>query len=755
MKKIPKALILDETSLSIFSRAIIPEDWFENFQLFEPKSGAGSVHLDDLVYIISPRSNEGSRLIIINLEDIPLSKNSKNALDIFFRILTYAISQFQRTVSIPMHWGCFHQGSRLSLYPFPPGRGKSARLFIENRPSGNDDLYAYGLTDEVKQISEVPIDLSIYRRAKNQFVDALILGVSKIEESTEGKNLIVLSAIPEGFTHGWSLHDWYTNKLTKEQRAFVNKPYDRPVRLRGPAGTGKTLALIIKFLRDAYQFNQNSQERRLLFITHSGATAQLVKSIVEELDAERLAENKAHVFLKICTLYELAYECLAVPMHNITPLDLDASKGRKMQSELITSVIRERRLALATQFGDIASASFIENLLNEDSGRLERLVAEISNEFATVLDAEGIRSDNDKAKKYISGPRQPWMMNLKTEGDRNIVLGIHKYYRDILKEMNVVSIDHLAAEYVSFLQRNLWDSIRHQEGFDAVFVDEMHLFNKIERVAFPFLLRDGAFGLGARPIFMAYDLKQSTRDYFSGSEQLESGPGAWIGANMGESDLVELRQVFRYSLKIGEFLQDITSSFPTIDVFDEWSIEPLEYEGEDIAEPVKLAEFNTDIEMYNWAFESAHQKVRELGQGRRVGLLCMNERRFSVYERAGAHRAKFLAINSRDEISEIRFCGKRFIYSIPDFVAGLQFDCVFILHFDNEDYSLSSESPLLRRQYVSRAYLAASRASKEIIVCVSAEHGGPSEIIDIALKRGTIRKISLPKPTSERNIGTN
>lgn len=739
-----RVLVLDETVLSVFSKAILSEEWFADFVLSDHRLGIGTARVGDAVFVLSDRSTENSRLIVIDLRRVELLPDKPFVLDKFFRILTYATSQFQRTVSVPMQWGTFHQGSRLSFFAHPMGRGTQARLYVENRPSGNEDIYVYNLTDGVKDISNVGIDFNLYNNVKDKHIEALINGISRSEHSkSTPDHLVVLSGIPEGFTHGWSLDHWYKAKLTAEQRSFVDKSYERPVRLRGPAGTGKTLALIVKLLRDAYIFDDAGQERRLLFVTHSGATVQLVKSIAEDLDSRSLIENKSHVFVKICTLYELAYEYLAVPLHNITPLDLDAAKGRKMQGELVTSVLKERRLWLATKFGDAATPSFVERLLSDAPTILEGLIQELSNEFATVLDAEGIRSDNDKAQKYITGSRQPWMMKLEKEGERRIVLGIHRYYRDILKELNVVSIDHLAAEYVSFLQRNLWDSIKHREGFDLVFVDEMHLFNKIERIAFPFLLREGAFGKGARPIFMAYDLKQSTRDYFSsiqGEDERSSAPGAWIGANVGISDLVELKQVFRYSTEIGEFLQDITSSFPTIDIFDEWNIEATKYESNEIDNPVRLIEFKSDIELYNWAFESAHRKARELGQGRRVGVLCINEERFRVYERAGTHRSKFLSINSRDEISEIRFCGKRFIYSIPDFVAGLQFDCVYVLHLDNEAFSLSSESPLLRRQYVSRAYLAASRASREIVVCSSQEHGGPSEILQVALTRGSIRR---------------
>ncbi|WP_206215730.1 hypothetical protein, partial [Pseudomonas viridiflava] len=64
--------------------------------------------------------------------------------------------------------------------------------------------------------------------------------------------------------------------MSQEQLRFVNQPLDRPVRLRGAAGTGKTQAMAVKFLRDLYDDVDIGGDKVFAFITHSSALAHEV-----------------------------------------------------------------------------------------------------------------------------------------------------------------------------------------------------------------------------------------------------------------------------------------------------------------------------------------------------------------------------------------------------------------------------------------------------------------------------------------------
>ena len=80
---------------------------------------------------------------------------------------------------------------------------------------------------------------------------------------------------------------------------------------------------------------------------------------------------------------------------------------------------------------------------------------------------------------------------------------------------------------------------------------------------------------------------------------------------------------------------------------------------------------------------------------------------------------------------------------MPEYVAGLQFDTVFLIHADRVDFENEFLSLGARRRYVSRAYLGASRAAQRLAIASSAERGGPSTILDCPLKTGSLKRKSF------------
>lgn len=64
----------------------------------------------------------------------------------------------------------------------------------------------------------------------------------------------------------------WLDRLTEEQKRFLEKPARVSIRLRGPAGTGKTLLLELKALRELYQARDDDRAIRILFATTAGQT---------------------------------------------------------------------------------------------------------------------------------------------------------------------------------------------------------------------------------------------------------------------------------------------------------------------------------------------------------------------------------------------------------------------------------------------------------------------------------------------------
>ena len=94
-----------------------------------------------------------------------------------------------------------------------------------------------------------------------------------------------------GTSHGASLglgYDQWLKQLSDEQRRFVDYPLGGPLKLRGAAGTGKTIAMVVKALKTLYSAYEGGGGQRILFLTHSWAAAEIVDRALSKLDTREL-----------------------------------------------------------------------------------------------------------------------------------------------------------------------------------------------------------------------------------------------------------------------------------------------------------------------------------------------------------------------------------------------------------------------------------------------------------------------------------
>jgi len=745
-----KALVLTPSSLFKLSQFSISNEWFADYHLPLDTAGLKRVVVDNIAFLIEINidTDEGS-IVVIDLQgDHPVFSAAEDNVAVLERIITVARSVFTTSVAIPTGWRAHREGHLLSIAA-TPGENWRARLHFDQYPNHAKDLLVFGRTEQSIDFSKLTIPLGTHAQARKSFTDAVLATPpAPVKQSKDSSAGIILSQrLPQGFVQGASLQQWYKSKLTTEQRQFVDKPHDGPVRLRGSAGTGKTLSLVIKFLRDGLLAEETKREVRFGFLTHSLASVDLVSAIAESLDTAGLMFGLGkYCKLEVRTLYDLAAEHLLFNFDNLQPLSLDGREGRRLQSEIITSVLKEMAASpiLPLQYEDITS-SIKDKWLAVSAGHDLRFVSEVMNEFASVLDAEGIRAGQELGEKYAksSSQRPAWLIPLPSEIDRRFMLECHRRYRKILGEMHTLSVDQMVADFNSFLDSNRWDRTRSRAGYDVLFVDELHLFTFIERQSLHKLIKLSADEQGRPkrpPIFMAYDLKQSPRDSFTsfgdGSNSLFS-----ITTGLQNSALVQLDKVFRYTPQIAEFLADLDATFPAIDIPEEWDAYVGQAQLSDGATP-ELTLFKDDVTLFRNVFDEAHRCARLAeGGGRRVAVLCASEEMFDIYLKAaiGQYKGKILPIISREPSSELRHAGKRFLFSMPEYVAGLQFDTVFLIHVNAKEAPVDAAMGV-RRRFISTIYLGSSRAEKRLCLSASVIRGGESDILTMALERKSLRR---------------
>lgn len=739
-----KAVVFTKDSLARLNHFGISDEWFSEFGLPSGAPIMKRVVIDEIVFLIEKHiEDENVPLVVVNCSgaervfDDGLPNDA--TLD---RIITVAGSNYSSSMSIPTTWCPFREGSILSVYAANKEKGRGARIHFERGPEGSNDLFVLSRTSEAVDFENLAKNQSLYRKARKSFVDAVLTEPDAAPEATTA-GILLSQRLPQGFVTGASLEKWYEAKLTKEQRQFVDKPYDGPVRLRGSAGTGKTVSLVIKFLRDGQRFESTETPKKMCFLTHSAASVDLVHALAEYLDTTDLIFGPGGKFckLEIKTLYELAHEHLHFEMRDIEPLSLDGQEGRQLQFELIGEALKEMLTS------SILKARF-SDLTNDLKGRWRaateggdnRFIGEIMSEFASVLDAENIRAGEESGESYAKGAahRASWLLDLPAMADRRFILEIHRIYRQTLAQMRTLSVDQMVADFNSYLNSNIWDQDREKLGYDAIFVDELHLFTSIERQTLHKCIKRNPDEEGVPkrpPIFMAYDIKQSPRDTFTNYFD-PKGSIFTSSSNLQNSELVQLNKVFRYTPQIAEFLQDLDAAFPAIDIPGEWDA----YVGEaqlEAGQVPELRRYRDDLMLLRGVFKDAASLARASQDGgRRIAVLCVSEKMFDTYQAPmkGQYKGQAFTITSREDSAELRHAGKRFIFSMPEYVAGLQFETVFLIHVD------VSEAPAnvgigRRRQFISNVYLGASRAEQALKICSSEAHGGPSDILDMALRR--------------------
>ncbi|MFC4214132.1 UvrD-helicase domain-containing protein [Pseudophaeobacter arcticus] len=724
----PKALVIAEEALVSLNVSLIDETWTENFEIPANTVGLRRVEFDDCIYILAEASKEDSRFVIV---DVDILAKVEFPADTLSRIFRAGICKFDRTSALPTNWQPFHEGPIFSIY-VSNSRTSRQRLHFYQRAKDTEHLFVFLVTPDAVPFRGISPNYGVFDRAVSGILDALVAEVVAPAE-TFGEFGILLSE-HDGLGLGFDglLNEWYNSKLNTAQRDFVTRDHSGPVRLRGAAGTGKTQAMAVKCLWDLYTDADGDNQKTFAFITHSSALAHdVVRRLFLVLDPtqrwEKLTTSEGRPKLWIGTLYDLAQERMSYERKGLTPLSTDGLEGREFQMDFIQDAISKigknprHALPLRAKVKNLSAVFTPE-------GPGPSLLQDIANEIACVLDADRVRKGHDSGKNYLTARRESWQMPLETRADRELMLEIYDAYRAELQSHKLFGMDQMISDFERYLVSHEWDHLRETQGFDVIFVDEYHYFNRIETMIFHNLFAPRAAVNGSLPLFMAYDLKQSISD-----GALNAGAARFRNPKVGESKQVELQQVYRSTGEIVSFLRQIDGAFPALNLEGELASELEQYSGKserELGAVPEIWEFDKNIELIDKVVADAKaETVRLQGRGRQVAVLCMSMDMFRIYREAGRIKENVVRVESREDLDQLRYAKRKCVLSMPEYVAGLQFETVYLIHVDAADWATHDLSVGAKRRYLSRLYLGASRAANRLILVSSHERGGASPIL--------------------------
>ena len=402
---------------------------------------------------------------------------------------------------------------------------------------------------------------------------------------------------------------------------------------------------------------------------------------------------------------------------------LDAVKSGLQAAYKFGALAKTYKYAVAQRFAFLFQKI---GLPNDHKHRHDAMLA--------VLDADGVRDNAPKRETYLTTRRSPRLMPLSTTTDREVMLDIYDRYRADLKKQGLISVDQLTSDYLGFLDSFRWDARRNRMGYDALFVDEFHLFSALERLTFRSLLRNA----GPHPVILiALDPRQSPRAALLsvfGDDRPELALGVDRSAALTRGEAEKLRdfefdRVFRYTPEIADLLTFVNLTFPETDLAEEW-LPSVARSALPSGERPIAHEVENRVALYDYAVAKAQSSIKGFGRGK-IAILTLSHSAFQEIKNAGRYANKLYVVDSRDSLNRLQYVGGRIVLSMPEYVAGVQFDHVLVADVNEMD-DLGRHTAVTRDRFGSNLYLAISRARQAVTILGNRRAGGLATVIRAA-----------------------
>lgn len=720
---------LEQTSNSaLLDDVVIPSDG--TWEILASTKGGTTfvVHRDDI---------ETTERIIVLRQKEP-AVQSRAALQ---RIHRLAAIFENRSVRFPPNWAEYRSGSLISFFAWGRGEGpEGVRWVADMNVGGSGDVCFYRLTGP-----GATVDLDTYAAPQHLCQEALndwpavIIEVANLFATSlpnPAHTTVDLEATTFGAVTQFRTFSEWLKHLTPNQKAFVERDSEVAVKLRGPAGSGKTLTLAMKALREVYKARAEGKSSRLLFATHSWAVAEQVDAILHTLD-----ESDACASIDVFPLLEIAQQHLPDRMHgrgDYRLLGEDSSSGRRQQLERISLLLRRYVASDWLVYRSGSSDLFRKRVESvPDSTEWNALVWDLMNEFSSVLSAQGILPGVNAERRYLAVQRTPWMMPLDSEADKRFVLRVYSTYVLELAKERILTSDQVVNDFMNYLETFTWNIRRESVGYDQIFVDELHLFSEQERLALHYLTRSA----DRYPrMFMALDPRQAPFEAYTdfpitGIAGRESGRAE---ESYGKFESVDLRTVHRYTTAILDLVKHIHNSYPALDLGDDWVVDANAW---DSASGLGLRPWLSVHATGDDEIKEVCEMIRRFGSLASTAVIVLDSSQEEKFADAlkGVPGIRLSVIRSKDDIDALRYTKKSVVLGPAEYLAGLQFSYVIVCGITNHQTAVANLG-YHRRRLLSLLYLAVSRAAAHVEIHTNDENGGVPEVLDTALKAGLITR---------------
>jgi hypothetical protein len=664
------------------------------------------------------------------------------------------------------HWEAFHlspservipNSTKAVIFPHPISLQTNFRISIELHPDAKRQekrepadrsilVYRSGFDEGGGPQEETPVhSFRLFLDARKSLRQRPAATEAAAVPRITSLSVTALDSYPERVIHPYQGYDQWIGLLTRKQKDFVLAELLTPHRIEGPAGTGKTLCLILKSIAGLRAAESAGKEHRALFITHSEATRRTIDEMLRVIDSTGFLEDAALLkaqSLKLSTLQQLCGELLQRDLSESEFLDRDAMESKQLQVLHVEDALTQTLKEDYGTFKKFLSPSFDTFL---ETTHRDLLAEMFQHEISVVIKGRS----NENLENYRKLPPLRYGIPAVADGDRNFIWQVFRRYQGQLQTAAQFDTDDIVLTTIGQLDTPIWRRRRSKEGYDAIYIDETHLFNVNELSAFHYLSRS----MTAFPIAYSVDRAQAIGDRDWSDERFEEVLSPASGGSGTER--TQFQKIFRCSPEIVDLAFSVTSSGATLftNFNDPLRLASSMFTAEEDRRSARpcLLECSDDNEMISEAFRRADSMAEELGSSRcDVALIAFSDEllsKASVF--AKAHNRPAEILKQRGDIEVVRRAQqtKRFVVSTPDFIGGLEFFGVVLVGVDEGRVPPSrttdsiESSNFLSYAAHNRLYVAITRAKYRVEILIARERG-PSSLLLSAIKSGLLSECS-------------
>jgi len=708
-----------------------------------------TTRLADGCFITTTNIGSNSKYLVIDIDSSHLFDDfsDTDALFMFQKLARFAKKAWQG-LAFNFSERFIPGSSKAILFPFRGFKPAPFRLTIEREPwaerlekrgdKGNY-LLVYKAGHEGADATREKAELTSFRKAYEAIPELrqnLRANNIPLDVPPEPDQLRVAELAPGSFGEGSiyrRFEDWLP-LLTETQRRFVEAPIEGAHRIEGAAGTGKTLALMLKAVAALRNAQGSGEQYHVAFVTHSDATKRAVSEFLSVIDSDGFASKDrglASNSIKVCTLSELCAEQLRQSISETEFIDRDAMESKELQLLYISEALSDATTHDLPTHERFLSPAFLKFLKSQDAWSITEM---LQHEISVVIKGRA----SELLDRYKKVPRLKYGLPIVSDADKGYVFSIFRRYQAKLGDVGQFDTDDVVLTTIGQLDTPIWRRRRVRDGYDAIFIDETHLFNINELHIFHYFTKVE----GPYPIVYSVDRSQAVGDRGWTTRDIAESL-ADEHADGGES---KVKTIFRSSVDIVNLAFSIVSSGATLFTnFDN----PLNVatsgfteSEEKLSVQPRYMNVANDEAMVEAAYARAEALSREMNCRRSdILIVSLDETILDLLETyAGDRNKPHTLLKKRGDTQAVELArqASHFIVAHADYVGGLEFAGVVLVGIDGGRVPpTTGEDSESSKNYLSyaahnRLYVAVTRAKYRVEI-LGEKARGPSKILESAI----------------------